>query len=108
MRQFDHLPELPGTPRERAWLERRLETLSVRESYILTAVSMGRPPETAAGAINCVLNLSDCPLYPADSYEALGRFHLGQTSKLPEDVLPYVDSDQLRRPTVKGPTIAGN
>lgn len=95
MRQFDHLPELPGTPQEQVWLKERLETLSVRESYILTAVSMGRPPETAAGAINCVLNLSDCPLYPADSYEALGRFHLGQTSKLPEDVLPYVDFDHI-------------
>lgn len=94
-RAFDHLPDLPGTSQEQAWLRERLETLSVRESYVLTAVSMGHPPETAANAINCILGLPDGGIYPADSYEALGRLHLGQASKLPEDVLPYVDFDHI-------------
>lgn len=95
MGEFDHLLELPGTPQERAWLEERLETLSVRESYALAAVSMGYPPKKAAEAINSILNLSGCTLYPAGSYEDLGKLSLGDASKLPEDVLPYVDFDHI-------------
>ena len=95
MGEFDHLLELPGTSQERAWLEERLETLSVRESYALAAVSMGYPPKKAAEAINSILNLSCCTLYPAGSYEDLGKLSLGDASKLPEDVLPYVDFDHI-------------
>ena len=95
MGEFDHLLELPGTPQERAWLEERLETLSVRESYVLAADSMRRPPETAAEAINSIQNLSWCEIHPAGCYEELGRFSLGQTSKLPEEVLPYIDFDHI-------------
>ncbi len=34
---FDYLLKLPGAPAEQAWLRERLETLSVREGYILAA-----------------------------------------------------------------------
>lgn len=95
MGEFDHLLELPGTPQERAWLEERLETLSVREGYVLAADSMRHPPETAAEVINSIQNLSGCEIHPAGSYEELGRFSLGQASKLPEEVLPYVDFDHI-------------
>ena len=95
MGEFDHLLELPGTPQERAWLEERLETLSVREGYVRAADSMRHPPETAAEVINSIQNLSGCEIHPAGSYEELGRFSLGQASKLPEEVLPYVDFDHI-------------
>ena len=95
MGEFDHLLDLPGTPQERAWLEERLETLSVREGYVLAADSMRHPPETAAEVINSIQNLSGCEIHPAGSYEELGRFSLGQASKLPEEVLPYVDFDHI-------------
>ena len=72
-----------------------METLSVRESYALAAVSMGYPPKKAAEAINSILNLSGCTLYPAGSYEDLGKLSLGDASNLPEDVLPYVDFDHI-------------
>ena len=95
MGEFDHLLDLPGTPQERAWLEERLETLSVREGYVRAADSMRHPPETAAEVINSIQNLSGCEIHPAGSYEELGRFSLGQASKLPEEVLPYVDFDHI-------------
>lgn len=95
MEEFDYLLELPGTPQEREWLEERLETLSVREGYVLAAESMRRPPGTAAEAINSIQNLSGCEIHLAGSYEELGRFSLDQASKLPEDVLPYVDFDHI-------------
>ena len=37
MEDFKYLAELSGTPQEQAWLTERLETLSVRESYALSA-----------------------------------------------------------------------
>ena len=77
------------------WLEERLETLSVRESYILAAISMRHPPETAGNAINSIQNLSGCETHPAGCYEELGRFSLGQASQLPEEVLPYVDFEHI-------------
>ena len=70
---FKEFLELPGTPQEQEWLKEQLETLSVRESYALAAVSMGYPPEKAADAINSILHLPDCTLHPAGSYEDLGK-----------------------------------
>ena len=40
MNDFKEFLELPGTPQEQEWLKEQLETLSVRESYALAAVSM--------------------------------------------------------------------
>ena len=37
MNAFDALNRLPATPQETAWLQARMETLSVRESLILGA-----------------------------------------------------------------------
>ncbi len=88
---FKEFLELPGTPQEQEWLKERLETLSVRESYALAAVSMGYPPEKAADAINSILSLPDCTLHPAGSYEDLGKYSQKGAANLPEDVLPYVD-----------------
>ena len=59
MNDFKEFLELPGTPQEQEWLKEQLETLSVRESYALAAVSMGYPPEKAADAIKSILSLPD-------------------------------------------------
>jgi hypothetical protein len=92
---FKEFLELPGTPQEQEWLKERLETLSVRESYALAAVSMGYPPEKAADAIKSILSLPDCTLHPAGSYEDLGKYSQKGAASLPEDVLPYVDFDHI-------------
>ena len=95
MDDFKEFLELPGTPQEQEWLKERLETLSVRESYALAAVSMGYPPEKAADAIKSILSLPDCTLHPAGSYEDLGKYSQKGAASLPEDVLPYVDFDHI-------------
>ena len=41
MNPFDALIRLPATPQETAWLQARMETLSVRESLILNAAETG-------------------------------------------------------------------
>ena len=95
MDDFKEFLELPGTPQEQEWLKEQLETLSVRESYALAAVSMGYPPEKAADAIKSILSLPDCTLHPAGSYEDLGKYSQKGAASLPEDVLPYVDFDHI-------------
>ena len=95
MNDFKEFLELPGTPQEQEWLKEQLETLSVRESYALAAVSMGYPPEKAADAIKSILSLPDCTLHPAGSYEDLGKYSQKGAASLPEDVLPYVDFDHI-------------
>lgn len=95
MGEFDRLLELPGTPQEQAWLKERLETLSVRERYALTAVTTRLPPEHTADAVSCIQNLPACTIHPAGSYEALGKLQLNRICSPPEDVLPYVDFDQI-------------
>ena len=55
MEKFEHLLELPGPPQYQAYLEERLETLSVRESYILAAVLQRAPPRDAEEAADFAL-----------------------------------------------------
>ena len=95
MDDFKELLELPGASQEQAWLEERLETLSVREKYVLAAAIMRHPPETAADAINCLQSLAEYSVCQAGNYEELGQLYLHEVSSLPEDVLPYVDFDQI-------------
>ncbi len=93
---FAYLTMLPGTPQEQTWLKKRLETLSVRENYILAAAAARRLPESMSDAIDCIQSLDDYSVCsPAGSYEALGEYYLRQNTELPEDVLPHVDLDQL-------------
>lgn len=88
---FDDLLELPGTPEEREWIRERLETLSVRESYVLAAATSRHPPESAAEAADCLHSLDDYEVYfHAGSYAELGtRYYV------PKDVLPYTDLERL-------------
>lgn len=96
MDNFKGLPTLPGPAQYQAYVKERLETLSVREGYILAAVLQRAPPRDAEEAVDCLNSLEDYDVCPAGSYEELGQFSL-QRIKFPEDVLPYVDLDELGR-----------
>ena len=39
LRDFEYLTTLPGTAQEQAWIQERLDTLSVREGMALTAAA---------------------------------------------------------------------
>ena len=96
MYDFKYLPTLPGLAYYQAWVKERLETLSVREGYILAAVLQGAPPRDVEEAVYCLDSLKDCDIRPAGSYEELGKYYF-QRLKAPEDVLSYADLDQLGR-----------
>ncbi len=91
----DYLADLNGTPAEKAWIKERLETLSVRESYALSAAFLN-PPQTAGEAVECLRSLDGYDMcFPAGSYEQLGELYLHRDSHIPKDVLPYVDLEKL-------------
>lgn len=96
MNEFEELTTLPGTARERHWLEKRMETLSAKENIILSAAALRQPPETMAEAINQLLSLQDYAVcFPASSYEQLGRFYLRHETSLPEAAIYYADQYRL-------------
>lgn len=78
------------------WLRERMETLSVKESLILSAALMGKPACDARDVINIFQSLSDYEVcYPAGSYEALGRFCLRYDAQLPRELGDYIELEQL-------------
>lgn len=98
MNDFDYLAQLPGEGREQSWIQRRLETLDVREGIILAAAAQADPPEDAAQAINTLQSLDYYNVcYPTGSYEQLGRHYLEQEFVVPEEALPHIDYDKLGR-----------
>lgn len=98
MDNFRYLTELSCTPQEQAWLAERLETLSVRESYALSAAVTHQPPESMADSINCLRTLNDYDVcHPAANYEQLGRFSLVNISCTPARLLDYCDTDRAGR-----------
>ena len=98
-KQFETLLHLPYSGGERDWLRQRLETLSAKESIILTAVLSGHTPETAAEAVNLLLDIPNHEVYcPVSGYEDLGRrYFAGQFSGLPEGVEMFTDMADLGR-----------
>jgi hypothetical protein len=98
MNPFDALNRLPATPQETAWLQARMETLSVRESLILGAALMGNPAYDARDVINIFQSMPDYEVcYPAGSYEALGRYALCYDAQLPQELSEHIDLEQLGR-----------
>ena len=88
MTDFAELTSLPGTDRERSWLERRLTFLSEKEKYIVSAIIIGRQPASMAEAINQLLTIGDYEVcFPAGSYRELGEFYLRHEAKLPDNAL---------------------
>lgn len=103
----------------RQWLIERLEVLSVKEKYQLTAALfrtaapggiaektdselqaavLAMKPEIAVDVVNSLLSLHDYEVcYPAGSYEQLGEYYLRYEADVPATVLPYVDADRVGR-----------
>ena len=98
-KNFEALVHLPHSDSEEKWLRQRLETLSAKESIILTAALSRHVPETAAEAVNLLLALPSHEVYcPVANYEELGRRYLYETNaRLPESVQKYTDMEALGR-----------
>ena len=94
MENFDRLTTLPGTAQEQAWLKERLETLSVREGYALTAALTQFPPASMGDAIDRCLSLEEYEFCRAENYEQLGELCL-MGHELPEMLKPHVDFRRL-------------
>lgn len=96
MGDFEELMQLPGTPQEKIWLEERMETLSAKESIVLSAALMRSPAQSTAEAINHILTLEDYEVCsPAGSYAQLGRFYLKYESTMPKNLHEFVDAEKL-------------
>lgn len=98
MKKFESLERLPATPEEKAWLQERMETLSVRESMILSAALMSGDVHDGCDLVNVFQAMPDYEVcYPAGSYTQLGRFYLAHETHLPEDIPDFIDIEQLGR-----------
>ncbi len=96
MNDFDYLAQLPGEEREQNWIRTRLGTLSVREGVILAAAAQAGPPENAVQAINQLQSLDEYTVcLDAGSYEALGRQHLLNKTRMPQDALSFLDLEAV-------------
>lgn len=96
LNDFDYLARLPGEEREQGWIRKRLETLSVREGYVLSAAIMSGPPENAVQAINRLQSLDEYTVcLDAGNYAALGRRYLLNETWMPMDALPFLDLESL-------------
>lgn len=98
MYEFGYTKEFSDTQEEHHWIEKRLETLSVKESIILSAAIIRQPPETMRDAVNCLLSLEDYKVcFPAGCYAQLGSFYLQHEAHLPERAMYYADLEALGR-----------
>ena len=96
---FSGLLSLPHTDAERKWLREKLETLSPKESAVLTALLSWKEPKTAADAVNLLLNVSRCDVYfPVSGYADLGERYLKEEGvTLPEGAEEFTDMEALGR-----------
>ena len=94
---YNEFLQLPHTKAEVDWMEKRLSTLSAKESIILAAARERYPPETAVDAINLLVSLQDYGVFsPAADYEGLGKFYIEEAAlKLPEMVLAHTNMAAL-------------
>ena len=115
----DFLMSLPLMEQEQRWIMERLDTLSVKEQYQLSAAILrtgkleelaGKTgwelqtailhmdPKVAVDAVNCLLSLEDYQVcFPAGSYAQLGSFYLQHEARLPERAMYYADLEALGR-----------
>jgi hypothetical protein len=71
---IEQIKDLPTAWQESIWLHDRLETLSVKESIILSAAVLKDPPQSGADVINHLLRLRDYEVcYPVQSESQLGE-----------------------------------
>lgn len=89
---------LPGSAEERKWLLERLETLSVKESLLLTAAQMQQPAGDLTEVIGLICSLPDYTLVtPAGSYEELGKRYLERETRVPWGLHDQADLNKLGR-----------
>ena len=96
---FSGLLSLPHTDAEQKWLREKLETLSPKESAILSALLSWKEPKTAADAVNLLLNVSRCDVYfPVSGYADLGERYLKEEGvTLPDGAEEFTDMEALGR-----------
>ena len=96
---FNGLLSFPHTDAEGKWLRERLETLSVRESAVLTALLSWKEPKMAADAVNLLLNVNQCAAYsPVSNYADLGKRYLQEEGvTLPDDAAEFTNMEELGR-----------
>ncbi|MDD3778445.1 MAG: hypothetical protein PHU76_01765 [Synergistaceae bacterium] len=96
MNWHERVHSLPATRQESLWIHERLETLTVRESIILSAAMMRHPPESGADVINHMSSLPDYEVCsPAGGYTQLGQFYLDYETSVPKALQKFVDKEQL-------------
>ncbi len=95
---MENFKNLPGTTEEREWLRKRLETLTARESLLLTAAQMRQPADNLMKVIQQLCSLPDYTLItPVESYEDLGRRYLERETRVPRSLQDHADLEKLGR-----------
>lgn len=90
--------ELPGSAEETRFLGERMETLSVRESYLLEGAACVHSVETAAELIDLAEQLDRFALYyGATDDEALGRYAAEYRETVSPDLIPFLKLEQWGR-----------
>ena len=71
------LAKLPGRPEEQAWLQERLEVLTVREGIALDAAIQRHPAQDSTEAVCLLASLDEYEVLGGiQSYEDLGLYYL--------------------------------
>ncbi|MDD3229970.1 MAG: hypothetical protein PHE09_12245 [Oscillospiraceae bacterium] len=84
--------ELPGTPEEMAFLERRFAEMSVREGYLLEGASRLQSIDNAADLVNLTEQLDNFEFfYSAVEDSTLGHYYAKYREKATAEQMPYLD-----------------
>ena len=92
------LAKLPGRPEEQAWLQERLEVLTVREGIALDAAIQRHPAQDSTEVVSLLASLDEYEVLGGiQSYEDLGLYYLEETNARLLALRDYIDMDQLGR-----------
>ena len=92
------LAKLPGRPEEQAWLQERLEVLTVREGIALDAAIQRHPAQDSTEAVSLLTSLDGYEVLGGiQSYEDLGLYYLEETNARLLALRDYIDLDKLGR-----------
>ena len=92
------LAKLPGRPEEQAWLQERLEVLTVREGIALDAAIQRHPAQDSTEAVSLLTSLDGYEVLGGiQSYEDLGLYYLEENDTRLLALRDYIDLDKLGR-----------
>ena len=92
------LLQLPGRPEEQAWLQERLEVLTVREGIALDAAIQRHPAQDSTEAVSLLTSLDGYEVLGGiQSYEDLGLYYLEENDTRLLALRDYIDLDKLGR-----------